>query len=657
MAVQSNSSGNAFITSYTDGQGLLLVVCSISSCELNQPKILDTASLSEDVGLYPSIAVAPDTGKAVIAYHDATNLALKMIFCTGADTDKFCNTQVTKVFPSTFGWDPSVIFDQRNGLPSVAYSTPPTGEVIIMACQDRLCSNSSFVALAGVATAVSTTTSTVVTGPIKHRFETIKFLEKPDTLEPFVVAHDAFSGSMFALVVQPDVGCGLQCPAPTYQVVITSPVASPFATKESFVSIQGFLTPYSNNGDVGGVVVNNQTNLALEPTSGTFEGVVALVEGTNFLTIAALLKDGSVAGFASTIVVRDGSLPLLTIVEPGQDITISTVAPEIFVRGTASSSAGIASVEVLNKATGVSIFTLSTSPDWSAVVALKTKVGNNVTVTATDGLGNVVSESVVILQTGLDPRITCGSDFTIECGTAVPQSAARVINCAEAPTRVETIEAGCGGTSTVVRTFESCGESCVQRITSVDTTPPIITCPADAAVSCGDLLAGVPPPMASDVCLGAALAPVLTTVSGAPLACTTSQAVTYTVTDGCNSPVSCTFQLTVGGATIPGITTTTGGGVGTTTTPSGGLTEGDLGGLIAGVVLLILILLLAILIALWWLRRKKKAQDESGQMVPIMSEDYELDDISTSVSSVTSSRLYKEPTDQGVDNTDMADIF
>ncbi len=80
MAVVNNA---PFAALYVDGIGLVLIVCADASCtpSLVQHPVADVWVFSTDVGLYPSVAVHPQSGLAVVAYHDATNLQLKMVIC------------------------------------------------------------------------------------------------------------------------------------------------------------------------------------------------------------------------------------------------------------------------------------------------------------------------------------------------------------------------------------------------------------------------------------------------------------------------------------------------------------------------------------------------------------------------------------------------
>jgi hypothetical protein len=119
--------------------------------------------------------------------------------------------------------------------------------------------------------------------------------------------------------------------------------------------------------------------------------------------------------------------------------------------------------------------------------------------TATDGCSNSTScvQTITVVDT-TDPVITCPSDTTIECDESTDPSntgeATAIDNCDGAPLLtygdVNDLD-DCDGTGTITRTWtaeDGCGNDsmCVQTITVVDTTAPVITCPADTTVECDE---------------------------------------------------------------------------------------------------------------------------------------------------------------------------
>ncbi len=119
--------------------------------------------------------------------------------------------------------------------------------------------------------------------------------------------------------------------------------------------------------------------------------------------------------------------------------------------------------------------------------------------TATDGCGNQTScvQTITVVDT-TDPVITCPGNTTIECDESTEPSntgeATATDNCDGAPVvtygDVDDLD-DCDGTGTITRTWtatDGCGNdsTCVQTITVVDTTAPVITCPADTTVECDE---------------------------------------------------------------------------------------------------------------------------------------------------------------------------
>ncbi len=97
-----------YVTFYRESVGLVLLVCVDVTCTPGfvLEKVIDAYSYNTDVGLYASMALRSD-GLLVIAHHDASNLALRLVLCS----DLQCDARTSRTFPSTGGWDPSVAFD------------------------------------------------------------------------------------------------------------------------------------------------------------------------------------------------------------------------------------------------------------------------------------------------------------------------------------------------------------------------------------------------------------------------------------------------------------------------------------------------------------------------------------------------------------------
>src|SRR5207249_2088212 len=158
------------------------------------------------------------------------------------------------------------------------------------------------------------------------------------------------------------------------------------------------------------------------------------------------------------------------------------------------SNTGTATADPDNCGGAVSI----TYADAATAASCTGKPGIDRTWTATDACGN--SSTCVQHITFVDttpPLITCPADKMLQCGDSTDPSstdtATATDNCGGAPTISFTdTPAAAGGGCTgrnIDRTWkatDACGNSstCIQHIIFVDTTAPVITCPATATLQC-----------------------------------------------------------------------------------------------------------------------------------------------------------------------------
>jgi hypothetical protein len=121
--------------------------------------------------------------------------------------------------------------------------------------------------------------------------------------------------------------------------------------------------------------------------------------------------------------------------------------------------------------------------------------------TATDGCGNTgACNQVISLQDLSPPSIICPINVNVDCGAGVPPANtgfATATDNAGSPASISIQFSdnlsgltGCGGTGTILRTWtatDACNNSssCVQTIGIFDASPPILTCPPDVTVLCG----------------------------------------------------------------------------------------------------------------------------------------------------------------------------
>ncbi len=189
--------------------------------------------------------------------------------------------------------------------------------------------------------------------------------------------------------------------------------------------------------------------------------------------------------------------------------------------------------------------------------------------TATDGCGNSAScAQIITLVDTTPPTIDCPANVTIECDDSTDPAdtgqATATDNCDAAPAISYSDDTSglvdCDGTGTIARTWtatDGCGNfsTCVQYITLVDTTPPVITCPPDIDdnADAGTCSLSVDPGMATatDNCDAS---PVITwTRSDGKTSLTDPYdaadspiTITWTATDGCGNFSTCVQTITVG---------------------------------------------------------------------------------------------------------------
>ncbi|MCK6695929.1 MAG: gliding motility-associated C-terminal domain-containing protein, partial [Thermoanaerobaculia bacterium] len=156
------------------------------------------------------------------------------------------------------------------------------------------------------------------------------------------------------------------------------------------------------------------------------------------------------------------------------------------------------------------------------------------------------------------PVITCPADKQLNCGESTAPantgSATATDNCGGTPVITytdEAIAANCTGKAGVKRTWkatDACDNTatCVQTITFIDNTAPVITCPTDKQLACGESTApaNTGSATATDNCGGT---PVITYTDEAIAAnCTGKAGVkrTWKATDACDNTATCVQTIT-----------------------------------------------------------------------------------------------------------------
>jgi hypothetical protein len=180
--------------------------------------------------------------------------------------------------------------------------------------------------------------------------------------------------------------------------------------------------------------------------------------------------------------------------------------------------------------------------------------------TATDSGGNQASvQRTVIVEDTTKPVITRTGDasVTVECHTSYTDAGATALDSCDTSVPVTvtgTVNVNVPATYTLTyNAMDDSGNAAisVQRtVTVVDTTPPTISCPSNITVylplnsTATSTVVNYTAPVGSDSCGPATTVQTAGLASGAsfPVGTTTN---TFTVTDGANHSVSCSFNVTV----------------------------------------------------------------------------------------------------------------
>src|SRR5690606_15242411 len=131
--------------------------------------------------------------------------------------------------------------------------------------------------------------------------------------------------------------------------------------------------------------------------------------------------------------------------------------------------------------------------------------------TATDACGNAATASQTInMIDNVDPILIMPSDVTVECSEstdpAATGNATATDTCGTATIIFQDLfEESCGNTQIITRIWtatDECGNTAsdTQTITVVDTTPPVLTIPADITMDCSGLSRMIGAATATDGC-------------------------------------------------------------------------------------------------------------------------------------------------------------
>ena len=181
--------------------------------------------------------------------------------------------------------------------------------------------------------------------------------------------------------------------------------------------------------------------------------------------------------------------------------------------------------------------------------------------TVVDDCGNVTTcDQIITVEDSKPPTLICPPDTTLGCGELADTSATGVAVAIDSCSSVtvtysDEIEGGCS--QSVTRTWtatDSCGNSatCVQVISVVDDSPPVITCPADLTVGCTESTdtSSTGSATATDDCQLSVLITYTDVVTGI---CPRVITRTFTADDGCGNIVTCDQTITIDDTIPPSI--------------------------------------------------------------------------------------------------------
>ena len=255
---------------------------------------------------------------------------------------------------------------------------------------------------------------------------------------------------------------------------------------------------FANNGaDTLGPAAFQFIEGALDLTPYGAAGLLAPGPGT------VLFKSRTGGSFGSEL--RDFNIvsaPEVAVVAGPLECAISgptTVCPGATATYTVEAVSGGPLVDVFWAFSGAGTVTLIT--DTTLEVLADSTCPSDFTVTAvvTNAVGDSSTCSLVVpVELDEPPDIECPADVTVEFGGSIdPAETGQPVvtdSCGGVPliNYFDNAVPGCGSTSTIARTWEVhvCNFAfvCTQTIQVVDTTPPVIDCPPDQTLQCGDTL-------------------------------------------------------------------------------------------------------------------------------------------------------------------------
>ncbi|MCR8667758.1 gliding motility-associated C-terminal domain-containing protein [Aestuariibaculum sp. M13] len=339
-----------------------------------------------------------------------------------------------------------------------------------------------------------------------------------------------------------------ECGNPTSatQTITVQDTTPPVLTIPADVTIE--CTEDETSANTG---VATATDTCGDVTITETDDVVTACGNTKVITRTWTATDecGNPTSATQTITVQDTTPPVLTV---PADVTIECTEDET------SANTGVAT------ATDTCGDVTITETDDVVTACGNTKVITR-TWTATDECGNPTSATQTItVQDTTPPVLTIPADVTIECTedetSANTGVATATDTCGDVTiTETDDVVTACGNTKVITRTWtatDECGNptSATQTITVQDTTPPVLTIPADVTIECSEdeTSANTGVATATDTCGDV----TITETDDVVTACGNTKVIarTWTATDECGNPTSATQTITVQDTTPPVLT-------------------------------------------------------------------------------------------------------
>ncbi len=178
-------------------------------------------------------------------------------------------------------------------------------------------------------------------------------------------------------------------------VTITSPTSAPtYYTAESTISVGGTAADNHSLQSVSWSRAGGGSGSAAGTTSWTVSAI-PLTVGTNEITMTATDAAGNTSTDTITIV-RDNTVPTITITSPTTNDLHSTVEASVTLAGSASDNMSVTSVTWARTGGPSGVATGTTAWNTGSIaLALGT---NQITVTATDAAGNTGTDTITVVR-------------------------------------------------------------------------------------------------------------------------------------------------------------------------------------------------------------------------------------------------------------------